>query len=241
MAQGRVRFLYVATYAAFAALGSALLSRPAANWLRGLGLFAPALPVKGVAGWASAGLLLLLVAATVGISMASALGRKPGLSWHAALLGLIACALALRAAAIPARAIDPDPALRDALGAAAAALDATYAMEHRYQPAAGAIQAALDALPPSPFRLRGKPMPYSARVLRNAANAQTEPLPGDPPATVYVAVEVGGQGAWLTVTTLRAGRVEVLPTAVEARSGSHSEPGESLLLPRYPGMRSTPR
>jgi len=241
VAQRPLRFLYAATYAGFAALGAALLARPAASWFRGLGLFGPALPVEGVAGWASAALLLLLAAATVGLAIATALGRKPGLSWHAGFLGLVACAVALRAAGLPQVRPDPEPALREALRTAAAALDASYAVDHRYDPPPGAVQAALDALPPAPFRHHGKSVRYTARLTRNAAGAQTDPVPGDPPATVYAVLQPGGQGAWLSVTSLRGGRVEVLPAIVEARSGSHSEPGETLLLPRYPGARATPR
>jgi hypothetical protein len=239
VARGALRFFYVATYAAFAAFGVALLARPALSWLRGLGLFAPALSAAGFAGWASAALLLLLVAGTLALAMAIALGRKPGLPLHAAFLGLVACALALRAASVPPAAADPGPALRDALRAAAGALDASHAVDHRYDPEVSALQAALDALPPSPFRQRAKPIRYTARVL-HFAGPQLEPLPGDLPATIYVAIAAGGQGAWLSVTTLRHGRVEVFPAVVEARSGTHSEPGESLLLPRYPGMRAVP-
>ena len=236
-----MRFFYLATYATFAAIGAALLAKPALRWFEGLGFFGPALPAGGFAGPASAALLFLLAAGTMAMAVAVALRRKPGLPSHAALLGIVACAIALRAASVPAQLVDPDPALREALRTAAAALDASYAADHRYDPPTGAVQAALDALPPSPFRLRGKPVRYTARLLRNATGAQTDPIPGDPPATVYVALEPGGQGAWLSVTSLREGRVGVLPSAVQARSGTHSEPGESLLLPRYPGMRATPR
>ncbi|TMA23972.1 MAG: hypothetical protein E6J85_00645 [Deltaproteobacteria bacterium] len=238
---GALRFFYLAMYAAFAACGAALLARPALRWFLGLGFFSPALPASGFAGLASAALLFLLVAATLAMAIKHALGHKPGLPAHAAFLGLVACALAVRAASVPAPPVDPDPALREALRAAAGALDASYAVEHRYDPGVNALQAALDALPPSPFRHRAKSLRYSARVLRNAPGPQNDPLPGDLPATVYVAIEPGGQGAWLSATTLRNGRVEVLPAAIQARSGTHSEPGESLLLPRYPGMRSAPR
>jgi len=238
---GALRLFYLATYAVFAATGAALLANPASRWLRSLGLFGPALPASGFAEPASAALLFLLAAGTVAMAIALSFGRKPGLPAHAALLGIVACAIALRAASVTAHPVDPAPVLREALRTAAAALDASYAVDHRYDPSVSAVQAALDALPPSPFQDRGHALRYTARLLRNAAGAQTEPFPGDPPATVYVALEAGGQGAWLSVTSLRAGRVEVLPAAVQARSGTHSEPGETLLLPRYHGMRSTPR
>lgn len=240
VAQGPLRFVYVATYAGFAALGAALLARPAASWLRGLGLFAPALPVEGVTGWASAALLLLLVAATVAMATATGLGRRPGLSWHAAFLGLVACALALRAAGLPQIPPDSELALREALRAAGGALDASYAAHHRYDATVSEVQAVLDALPPSPYRRRAKPLRYIVRLSWNAHGPQREPLPEDPPGTVYAGIAAGGQGAWLSVATLRGGRVEILPAIVEARSGAHSEPGESLLVPRYPGARATP-
>jgi len=111
-----VRLLYVGTYAAFAALGAALLSRPAVEWLRGLGLFAPALPAGEHLGWASAPLLLLLAGATIAMAMSIALERTPGTAVHAAFLGLVACAVALRAASGPPGPSDPEPALRSALG-----------------------------------------------------------------------------------------------------------------------------
>ena len=241
MARGVLRFFYVAIYAAFAAFGAALLARPALRWLQGLGLSGPALPAGGFAGGASAVLLLLLVAGTLAMAVARAVGHKPGLRSHAALLGVVACAVAVRAASVAPDAEDPDPALREALRAAAGALDASHAAGHRYDPVVGALQAALDALPPPPFRHHARPLRYTARVLRNAAGPQRDPLPGDLPGTLYVAIEPAGQGAWLSVTTLRNGRIEVLPIDVEARSGTHSEPGESLLLPRYPGARSAPR
>jgi hypothetical protein len=241
VARGTVRFFYVATYAAFAACGAALLARPALSWFRGLGLFAPALPAAGFAGWASATLLVLLGAGTLAMAIAIALGHKPGLPSHAAFLGLVACALALRAASAPAVPADPDAALREALRAAARALDASYALDHRYDPGVSPVQAALDALPPSPFRHRAKRLRYTARLLQTAGGPQRDPLPADLPAMVYVAIEPGEQGAWLSVTTLRDGRVAILPAIVEARSGTHSEPGESLLLPRYPRMRTAPR
>jgi hypothetical protein len=241
VARAALRFFYLATYAAFAALGAALLTRPALSWLQGLGLFAPALPAGGFAGWVSAALLLLLVAGTLAMAVASALGRKPGLPWHAAFLGLVACALALRATSVQPVPADPEPALREALRAAAGALDASFGAERLYQPDVRALQAALDALPRSPIRHRAKALRYTARLVHDAARAQLQPLPGDPPATVYVALAAGGQGGWLSVTTLRKGHLEVLPAIIEARSGTHSEPGETFLLPRYPGMRTAPR
>jgi len=149
--------------------------------------------------------------------------------------------LALRGASAPPVPADPDAALREALRAAAGALDASYAADHRYDPGANPVQAALDALEPSPFRHRAKPLRYAVRLLQQAEGPQRDPLPADLPATVYVAIEPGGQGAWLSVTTLRDGGVAVLPAIVEARSGTHSEPGEGLVLPRYPRMRTTPR
>jgi hypothetical protein len=241
VARGKTRLAYVGVYAAFAALGAALLSRPALDWVRGLGLFAPALPPRQPLGWASAALLLLLVAGTIAMSMSVALGLRPGIAGHAAFLALIACALALRAGSEPAMPSDPDPALRDALVVAASALDASYAPERRYDPDVRKLQAALDALPPSGFRFRGKPIRYTARSLRGASGPQRDPLPGDGPATVYVAIAPGAQRGWLTVTTLRDGTISILPTILEVRFGAHAEEGRDLLAPPYPGMVTAPR
>jgi hypothetical protein len=241
VARRGIRLFYVATYAAFAGLGAALLARPALHWVRGLGLFAPALPSRDSFGWASVALLVALVVATVAMAVSIAIGRKPPIAAHAAFLGLIACALALRAASQPATAVDPDPVLREALGTAASVLDASYAVERRYDPDARALQAALDALPPAGFRFHARSIRYTARSLRGAAGPQREALPGDGPETVYVAVAPGGQRAWLSVTTLRDGSVTVLPAIVEARSGAHVWQGQDPLLPPYPGMRTTPR
>ncbi|MFL5247085.1 MAG: hypothetical protein ACJ79V_04615 [Myxococcales bacterium] len=241
MAPGKIRLSYVGIYGAFAALGAALLSRPALEWVRGLGLFAPALPLQEPLGWASAVLLLLLVAGTIGMAMSVALGLKPGIAGHAVLLGLVACALALRAGSEPATRPDPDPALRDALGAAASVLDASYALERRYDPDVRKLQGALDALPRSPFRFRAQAIRYTVRLLRGAIGPQREPLPGDGPATVYVAISHVAQRGWVTVTTLRDGKVSVLPTTLEARFGAHAEEGRDVLVPPYPGMVTAPR
>ena len=48
------RTSYLALYAASAALGAALLIRPAASWMRGLGLFRPVLPWTVPLGWSAA-------------------------------------------------------------------------------------------------------------------------------------------------------------------------------------------
>jgi hypothetical protein len=241
MARGKTRLSYVGIYGTFAVLGTALLSRPALDWVRGLGLFAPVLPLRQPLGWVSAALLLLLVAGTIAMATRVALGVRPGIAGHAAFLLLVACALALRAGSDPASRSDPDPALRDALGAAASALDASYALERRYDPDVRKLQAALDALPRSPFRFRGQAIRYTVRLLRAASGPQREPLPGDGPATVYAAIAQGAQRGWLTVTTLRDGRVSVLRATLEARFGAHAEEGRDLLVPPYPGMVTAPR
>jgi hypothetical protein len=175
------------------------------------------------------------------IAIAAALGRKPSLPWHTAFLALVACGLAGRAGIAPATPPDPAPALRDALRATAAALDASYGPEHRYDPDVRALQDALDALPRTSFRLHGRTLGYAVRLITNARGPRIDVLAGDLPATVYVAVAPGAQNAWISVTTLREGRVEVLPATVEARSGTHSDPGQDLLLPRYPRIRAVPR
>src|SRR3954465_13873471 len=176
VAPGKIGLSYVGIYGAFAPLapalpwgpararGGAVRWRPALDWVRGLGLFAPALPLRQPLGWASAVLLLLLIAGTIGMAMSVALGLKPGIAGHAVLLGLVACALALRAGSEPATRADADPALREALDAAASVLDASYALDRRYNADAGKLQGALDALPRSPFRFRGQAIRYTVRL-----------------------------------------------------------------------------
>ncbi|MFL5389642.1 MAG: hypothetical protein ACJ79C_13005, partial [Myxococcales bacterium] len=105
----------------------------------------------------------------------------------------------------------------------------------------GKLQGALDALPRSPFRFRGQAIRYTVRWLPGAIGPQREPLPGDRPATVYVAISHVAQRGWVTVTTLRDGKVSVLPTTLEARFGAHAEEGRDLLVPPYPGMVTAPR
>jgi len=241
MARRTSKLLYVALYGAFASLGAALLARPAALFVHDLGLSGPVVPRSGPLGWPSAVLLLGLAAFTVALAVSSALGRRPRPGAHAAFLGLVAAALVVRAAGGEQSGADPEPALREALRAAASAVDASYAGGGRYDPGASRVQAVLDALPPSPFRHRAKPVRYTVRILQNASAAQRTALPGDLPATLYVAIARGGQGGWLSIATLRGGEVAILPAIVEARAGTHSEPGESLLVPRYPGARPAPR
>ncbi|MFL5380278.1 MAG: hypothetical protein ACJ787_20380, partial [Myxococcales bacterium] len=103
------------------------------------------------------------------------------------------------------------------------------------------VQATLDSLPRSPFRFRGQATRYTVRLLRGTVGPQREPLPGDGPATVYVAISHVAQSGWVTVTTLRDGKVSVLPTTLEARFGAHAEEGRDLLVPPYPGMVTSPR
>ena len=63
--------------------------------------------------------------------------------------------------------------------------------------------------------------------------AQRDPLPGDPPGTIYVCISADEQRAWLSALSLEG----VLPATLQARAGTHSAPGRDPLVPAYPGMR----
>jgi len=228
------RTAYLALYAAFAALGAALLIRPAALWMRGLGLFRPVLPWTVPLGWSAAILALALVGCTLTLAVHVGLGRKPRLAGHAAFLLLVAAAFALRSASgQPAPPAGPEARLLDALRSAADALDAEYAGSSRYAPSAPLLQGALAALPRPGFVYRGRELPLSARILHGMHDAQREPMPGDPPGTIYVCISPDEQRAWLSALSLRG----VLPVVLHARAGTHSAPGRDPLLPAYPGMR----
>jgi hypothetical protein len=232
------RRAYLAAYAALAALGAALLARPALLWLRGLGLLRPVLPWQVFLGGAAALLASLLCALAVFLAVRAALGRKLLLPQHAAFLLLVAAALALRSAAgDPRPPPDPEPQLREGLRTAAGVLDAEYAGSARYAPSAALLQGALFALPRPGFVYRGRELPLSARVLHGMTAAQLKALPGDLPGTVYVAISRDEQRAWLSVLSLDG----VLPATVQAHAGTHSLPGGDPLLPAYPGMRTAPR
>jgi hypothetical protein len=229
-----VRTAYLLVYGALAALGAALVARPAELWVRGLGLFRPALAWHVPAGWAAAALLAFLVVATVLLAVAFALRLKLPLVAHASFLAAVAACGAVRSLGAPAPPDRPDRALVAALEVAARSIDAGYAVDQRYDPDVRAVQSALDALQPPGFVSRGRTLRFVARLLHGASGPERAPLPGDRPGTVYVGISADGQRAWLSVTTLRSGTVRVLGAAVEARAGTHSAAGGDAALPVYP-------
>jgi hypothetical protein len=233
-----VRSAWIALYAALAALGAALLARPAVLWIDGLGLYRPVRPWQVPSGWSAALLVAVLAAFTFRIALRAARGGTPRRSEHLALLVLVALAVLLRAVTGDIRPPrDPAPRLLDGLRAAAAVLDAEYPATHRYRPTAGLVQGALSALPAPGFAYRGRQLPLSARILHGMRGPQIEALPGDPPGTVYVCISADEQRAWLSALSLHA----VLPAMVRATAGTHSAPGLDALLPLYPNALPVPR
>jgi hypothetical protein len=229
-----IRGASAALYAAFAALGAAVLARPAVLWVRGLGLSGPVLPWPVSFGWAAVLLGAALAAVTFALALRRASGRPLRLPQAGALLLLVALALALRAGSgdlLPPP--DPAPRLVDGLRTAANVLDAEYAVTRRYAPTAAIVQGALSALPPPGFVHRARALRLSARILHAMRGAQAEPLPGDEPGTIYVCISSDEQRAWLSVLSLDA----VLPLTIESRAGTHSAPGFDPSLPLYPNAR----
>ena len=81
-----VRVAALALYAGLAALGTALLARPAVLWAEGLGLFRPVLPWPVPLGPAAALLALLIVGLTLAMAMHAIAGTRPRRRYHVALL-----------------------------------------------------------------------------------------------------------------------------------------------------------
>jgi len=236
-----IRFAYLSGYAALAALGAALVGRPALLWVCSQGIF------HAVLGWdVPHGALLLTAAALLAISTAwlasrGALKRPAAAPLHVAFLLLVGICAALRSASgDPRPPSDPAPALLEALRAAAGELDRGWAGQ--YAPDAAEFNAPLAQVPPPAFRRLGRPAPLHARVLSGATGPQLDPLPGDQPGTLYVAVSQDRQAAWLTALSL--GRIASLPSGtaavVEARGGTHGLPGQDPALPAYPRTQAAP-
>ena len=226
-----VRAAYLAVYAGLAALGIALLARPAALWAEGLGLFHPVQPWAVPLGSPAALLAALIGIVTLAMAVQAIAGTRPRRRYHLALLLLLALALGLRAAsgdlAPPA---DPAARLIEGLRTAAAVLDAEYASSRRYAPTAGLLQGALSALPAPGFVYRGRQLRLSARILHGMRGAQLDALPGDPPGTIYVCISSDEQRAWLSALALRG----AIPVTAQAQAGTHPAPGFDPLLPLYP-------
>src|SRR5467141_416941 len=173
-----VRAASLALYAGFAAIGAALLARPAVLWVEGLGLFRPVLPWPVPFGPAAALLAALIGGLTLAMVMQAVAGTRPRRRSHLALLLLLALALAVRAASGElAPPTDPAPRLIDGLRIAAGVLDAEYASTRRYAPTAGLLQGALAALPPPGFVHRGRELRLTARLLHGMPGPQLEALP----------------------------------------------------------------
>jgi len=227
-----VRGGYLALYAGLAAVGAALLARPAVLWAEGLGLFHPVQPWTVPLGAPAALLAGLIAIVTLALAVqAVAVPRPPRRGYHLALLLLVALALGLRAAAgEPRPPADPAPRLIEGLRTAAAVLDAEYASRRRYAPTAGLLQGALSALPAPGFVHRGRELRLSARILHGMRGAQLEALPGDPPGTLYVCISYDEQRARVSALALNG----IIPVTVQAESGTHPAPGFDPLLPLYP-------
>jgi hypothetical protein len=226
-----VRGASLALYAGFAALGAALLARPAVLWAEGLGLFRPVLPWPVPLGAAAALLAALIGCFTLAMAMHAVAGTRPRRHSHLAPLLLLALALAVRAASgelVPPT--DPAPRLIEGLRTAAGVLDAEYASTRRYAPTAGLLQGALSALPAPGFVHRGRELRLSARILHGMRGAQLEALAGDPPGTIYVCISSDEQRTWLSALALHG----VIPVTVQAHAGTHPAPGFDPLLPLYP-------
>lgn len=227
-----VRIAYLVAYAVLAALGEALVARPALLWLRGQGLLEPALPwdvpYGGIALLCSA----LVAIMTLWLASDAALGRRPRVPQHAVFLLLLAICFAVRSqSGDPRPPRDPTSSLLDGLRAAAGELDRDY--RGSYTPDAGQLNSALAKVTPPGYRRLGRGIPLHARVLSGADGPQLEPLPGDLPGTIYVAISKDRTAAWITALGLHG----VLKPGVVAHAGTHSAPGRDPLVPVYPRTR----
>ena len=233
-----IRLAYLAAYAVLAALGEALVARPALLWLRGQGLLEAALPWNVPLGGFALLCAALVALTTLWLASDAALGRRPRVPQHAAFLLLLAVCFGVRSwAGDPQPPRDPAPALLDGLRAAAAELDRDY--RGAYTPDAGQLNSALAQVTPPGYLRLGRSIPLHARVLSGADGPQLSELPGDQPATIYVALSKDRTGAWITALGLR-GILKLTsgkPALVEAHAGTHSQPGRDPLVPIYPGMR----
>lgn len=232
-----LRIVYLLAYAALAALGEALVARPALLWLRGQGLLHAALPWDVPLGGLALALALLVALLTLWLALDAALGHRPRVPLHLAFLMLLAICWASRNfSGEPRPPRDPVPALLDGLRAAAGELDRDF--RGSYAPDAAQLNSALAQVSPPGFRRLGRPIPLHARVLSGCDGPQLEALPGDDPGTIYVAISKDRRAAWLTALSLHG---VLRKQRIEAHEGTHNLPGRDPLVPAYPGMKSLTR
>ena len=241
-----IRFGYGLVYAGAAMLGTSLFAKPATSFVRGLGLLHPVLPQRWAAGAPALILLLLLAALTLRFALALAAGARPRVPEHVAFLSLLAAGVIVRAlAGHPAPPADPAPALEAGLRVEADALERDFSAG-RYTVNQPTLAVALDGVARPGFVSRGRLLPLHLRLIEGAAGPQVEPLGGDAPGTVYLALSPDRARAFLTALTLHDGRTEALriagrPLVLETRGGTHAPLGRDPLLPAYPSMRPLAR
>ena len=234
-----IRLAYLAAYGALAALGAALAGHPALLWFRSQGLSEAALAWDVPHGALLAASAALLAFLTLWLASQAALRRSPRAPVHLAFLLAVGICLALRCASgDPHPPPDPAPGLLDGLRAAAEELDRGWTGQYTPDPAQFSLS--LAQVRPQAFRRHGRSLPLHVRVLSQAQGPQLEPLPGDQPGTIYLALSQDRQTGWLTALTvdgvlkLPAGK----PAMIEAHSGTHSLPGHDPALLAYPRMSS---
>jgi len=241
-----LRAAYLLFYGLFAALGAALLARPAWLYFRGR-LGRAVLPWDVPAGEAALLLFIVLAVFTLVLAISSAWGRKPRLSEHAVFLGLVGAAVVVRlTAGEPSPSADPSPALIAGLRAAAEAVDQQFARHQQYALDEAGLASALSTLPKPGFRRWGRALPIQVRVVEQASGPQLAAEAEDAPGTILIAVSPDRSRCWLTAVTLKAGRPAVLtsedrPVLLHARGGTHGAPGRDPMVPAYPSMRAVGR
>jgi hypothetical protein len=226
-------------YAAAAALGEALVARPALLFARGLGIFRTVLPWRVPFGV----LQLLLALGMAGCALllgVRVVRRQPRLRWHATLLALLALSLCVRGVADePQPPADPLPALLIGLRTAASAVERSFSSARPLDRAA--IDAELARLDPPGYVRLGRRLPLRVALFTCANCGDGAPLEDTQtePGTVCVLSPHERRIAWLNVRTLTG--FATLPdgkqAVVEVRGGTHTVPGRDPLLPAYPRMR----
>jgi hypothetical protein len=233
-----IRLAYVCAYAVLAALGEALVARPALFWVRSQGLFQPCLAWEVPYGALLLACAVAIAVFTLWLASQAALHRRPHAGTHVAFLLLVGICFSLRSASGNPRApADPSSALLDALRVTADELDRGYT--ERYTPDAAQFTSCLAQVRPPPFYRLGRQIPLHVRVLSAADGSQIEPLPGDQPGTIYVAVAKDRRSAWVTALTLDG--ILILsgkPALIAAHAGTHSAPGGDPVQPAYQPLRS---